>query len=103
MNNLLTVLASHYAHLHPSVNQHYLALANHYETLALGDFTCIVTNITEQNCHAYCVLAAFIVVRSTASIADGRRGDETLTPKDVAQLLELIRGISVPAALPENS
>jgi hypothetical protein len=92
MYGLLAVTALHYAHLHPEERKIYVLESRHYQRLALASFKSQLTDINETNWQSYFVLATFISRLSTNSIAHPQDRDGPITPDQVAQSFDMIRG-----------
>lgn len=93
MHGLLAVSALHYAHINPDQRSTYAITSSHHQTVALEYFSTRLTDIDEHNCEAYLLLAIFIFLLTTYSIANPYGRDEAVTPEIVAQSFIVLQGI----------
>lgn len=93
MHGLLAISALHYAHINPNQRSAYTITSTYHETLAPQFFSTRLTDITEDNCGIYLLLAIFIFLLKTYSIANPYAREETVTPNVVAQSFVLLQGM----------
>lgn len=93
MHGLLAVSAMHYAHVNPDQRSAYTTASTYHQTLALHFFSARLTDINEHNCEAYLLLAIFIFLLKTYSIANPYGREEAVTPNVVAQSFVLMQGM----------
>lgn len=93
MHGLLAVSSLHNAHVNSEQRKAYTLVSIQYQTLALESFSKRLTDINKDNCQAYFLLASFIFILTTYSIANPQDREEAITSNDVAQSFILLQGI----------
>ncbi|KDN63333.1 putative fungal Zn binuclear cluster domain-containing protein [Colletotrichum sublineola] len=93
MHGLLALSALHYAYDHPQELKKWDIISVHHQNLALRFFALRLTDINNENCEAYFLLATLIFVVSLCSVAHSDSLGRTVSLGDVAQSFMLLHGV----------